>query len=53
MQESGKEREKAEMMLPPNSPAAPKPLDLDEEKIEEPEDDDPFADIFKIFNRKD
>ena len=53
VQESGKEKEKSGNDAASNSPAAPKPLDLDEEKIEEPEDDDPFADIFKIFNRKD
>ena len=53
VQESGKEKEKSGNDSVSNSPAAPKPLDLDEEKIEEPEDDDPFADIFKIFNRKD
>ena len=53
VQESGKEKEKGGNDAASNSPAAPKPLDLDEEKIEEPEDDDPFADIFKIFNRKD
>ena len=53
VQESGKEKEKSGNDPVSNSPAAPKPLDLDEEKIEEPEDDDPFADIFKIFNRKD
>ncbi len=53
VQDSGKEKEKSGNDPVSNSPAAPKPLDLDEEKIEEPEDDDPFADIFKIFNRKD
>ena len=53
VQESGKEKEKSGNDAASNSPAAPKPLDLDEEKIEEPEDEDPFADIFKIFNRKD
>lgn len=36
-----------------SAPEAPKFLDPDKEKAEEPEDDDPFADIFKIFNRKD
>ena len=36
-----------------SAPEAPQFLDPDKEKVEEPEDDDPFADIFKIFNRKD
>jgi len=36
-----------------DAPKAPVYVDPDQVKEEEPEDDDPFADIFKIFNRKD
>ena len=36
-----------------SAPAAPGPMPLKEEDVEQPEDPDPFDDIFKIFNKRD
>ena len=39
----------------PASSAAPEPMPLKEEDVPKPEEpeDDPFEDIFKIFNKRD